>query len=303
MELHQLHYVRAIARTGSFTRAAEELLLAQPSLSVQVRKLEHELGIALFDRRGKHVVLTAAGEAFLEEIEPALFHLDQARRRAAAVRDLERGRVAIGVLPSVGATLLPSVLAAYRESYPGIDVALTEHNVSAEFERMVQNGQLDLAVIRAPWHRLGITGRVLIREPLVALLPPDHPLACAGAVRLSVLADEDFVGMHPGHGLRDLMDTTCLRTGGFRPRVTVESSQLAVLCGMVRAGIGVSILPRLAGIGDVAAVPLGGTAHRELAVVWRERGEFAPAAQAFLDLLTAAADGLSEPADDADPLP
>ncbi|MDI2030543.1 LysR family transcriptional regulator [Saccharopolyspora sp. TS4A08] len=106
MELHQLRYVLAVARAGSFSRAAEDLYLAQPSLSVQIRKLEKELGIALFDRLGRRVVLTAAGEEFVAHVQQALAHLDRARAGAAAVRSLQGGRVSIGVLPSVGAGLM-----------------------------------------------------------------------------------------------------------------------------------------------------------------------------------------------------
>lgn len=289
MELHQLRYVLAVVRAGSFTRAAEELFLAQPSLSVQVRKLEKELGVELFRRLGRRVELTAAGEAFLEHVEPALFHLEQARTQALAVRNVERGRVAIGVLPSVGAALLPGVLADYRCAHPNVEVRLTEHNVSAEFERMVQTGKLDLAVIRSPWGRPGVTGRILVREPMVAMLPADHRLAGRPGLDLDELAGDDFVGMHRGYGLRELMEAVCLRHG-FSPRVTVETSQLSVLCGMVRSGIGVAVVPRLAATGYHTAVPLRDPeAFRELGVVWRDAGQLAPAASAFLELLLTAA--------------
>ena len=291
MELHQLRYVQAVAQAGSFTRAAEELFLAQPSLSVQIRKLERELGVALFERLGRRVALTTAGEAFLEHVEPALFHLEQARAQAIAVRNLSRGRVAIGVLPSVGATLLPGVLAEYRATYPRIDVRLTEHNVSAEFERLVHAGVLDLAVIRAPWSRPGVIGRTLLREPMVAMLPPEHRFAGHETLDLACLGGDEFVGMHPGYGLRELMDSVCWHAG-FRPHVTVETSQLSVLCGMVGSGVGVSVLPRLATVGYPTVIPLvDPDAYRELAVVWRDSGELAPAPRAFLDLLVTAAGG------------
>lgn len=285
-----MRYVLAVARAGSFTRAAEELFLAQPSLSTQIRKLEKELGVELFRRLGRRVELTSAGEAFIEHIEPALFQIEQARAQAVAVKTLDRGRLAIGVLPSVGATLLPDVLAAYRAAHPGIEVELIEHNQSVAFERMVQTGKLDLAVIRMPWVRPGVTGRLLLRDPMVAMLPRTHRLATAPSIQLVQLADDDFVGMHRGYGLRDLMETVCLRSG-FSPAVTVETSQLSVLCGMVRSGVGVSVVPRLAATGYHPAVPLDDAdAYRELGVVWRAGGRLPPAAAAFLDRVVAAAE-------------
>ncbi|MEU3275399.1 LysR substrate-binding domain-containing protein [Saccharomonospora sp. NPDC006951] len=285
MELHQLRYVAAVADAGSFTRAAEVLYLAQPSLSVQIRKLEKELGVALFERLGRKVTLTTAGEAFLEHARPALFHLERAREEAVAVRDLQRGRLAIGALPSVGATLLPKVLADYRAAYPDVELRLIEHNVSAEFERMVQVGELDLAVVRAPWERPGITGRVLIREPMVAMLPPGHRLADRAELDLAELSGDDFVGMQQGSGLRSILETAC-RRHGFTPKVTVETEQLSVLCGMVRNGVGVSVVPRLVASGYEPTVRLNDPRDsRELGVVWRAGGQLAPAALALLDLL------------------
>lgn len=291
MELHQIRYVLAVAKAGSFTRAAEDLFLAQPSLSVQVRKLERELGVELFRRLGRRVEPTTAGEAFLEHIEPAMFHLEQARLGAAAVRNLQQGRVDVGVLPSVGAHVLPEVLARYRCAHPGVEVHLLEHNRSGELERMVQAGKLDLAVTRAPRSKPGVTGRLLLREPMVAMLPPGHRLSEASTLDLTELADDDFVGMHPGYGLRELMDSVCLRHG-FTPAVMVETSQLSVLCGMVRSGVGVCVVPRLAACGYDTAVPVDDPeARRELGVVWRESGRPSPAAHAFLRLLLSAVDG------------
>lgn len=289
MELHQLRYVLAVARAGSFSRAAEELFLSQPSLSVQVRKLEKELDVALFERLGRRVILTAAGEDFVDHVESALAHLDQAREKAAAVRGLQAGRVSLGVLPSVGAGLLPGVLATFRAKHPGVEVRLTEHNVSAEFERMVEAGKLDFAVIRNPWTRHGLAGRVLLKEPFAALLPPTHELADRTELTLATLASENFVAMRRDYGLRELMEQVCLRAG-FEPTVTVETTQLSVLHGMVASGLGVSVLPELAAAGHVPSVRLSDAGlTRELGVVWRARSRLSPSAAALLDILVEAA--------------
>ena len=285
MELHQLRYVVAVAKVGNFTRAAEELFLSQPSLSVQVRKLEHELGVQLFERLGRSVKLTHAGEVFLEHAERALFELAAARRHVADLRELREGRLALGALPSVGAHLLPGVLAAFRKEHPGVVTSLVELDVSAEVERLLYAGELDLAVIRLPRTRDGLTDQLLVREPLVAVVPPGSALADAPVLALRDLADQDFVAMRPRHGLRELMNGVCA-TAGVVPRVTVETGQLSVVLGMVAAGIGVSVLPRLAVGEGTCAVPLSDPcAYRELGVVWRARQPVSPPAAAFLDLL------------------
>lgn len=285
MELHQLRYVLAVARAGNFSRAAEELFLSQPSLSVQIRKLEKELDVALFERLGRKVILTAAGEVFVEHVELALAQLDQARERTAEVRGLRAGRVSLGVLPSVGAGLLPKVLSTFRAEHPDVEVRLTEHNVSADFERMVASGQLDIAVIRMPWARPGLGGQVLLKEPFAALLPPGHALADRDELALSALAAENFVAMRRDYGLRELMEQVCL-AAGFEPTVTVETTQLSVLHGMVASGLGVSVLPELAAAGYPDSVRLvDDEAARELGVVWRTRSMLSPPAAAFLDVL------------------
>ncbi|HET8682571.1 MAG TPA: LysR substrate-binding domain-containing protein [Micromonosporaceae bacterium] len=295
MELHQLRYVLAVAEAGSFTRAAEALYLAQPSLSVQIRKLERELGVSLFERLGREVTLTSAGEAFLEHARPALFHVRRAREEAVAVRKLERGRIAIGALPSVAATVLPRVLAAYRAAHPDIEVILAERNLSSEFEQMVQAGELDLAVVRVPWRRPSLAGQVLIREPMVAMLPPGHRLSGRQEIDLAELSGDDFVAMPPGSGLRTLLESACQRHG-FVPAVTVQTEQLPALCGMVRNGMGVSVVPRLVATGYPVTVALADPrACRELAVVWRSAGQLAPAALVLLDTMLTATRELGVP--------
>ncbi|WP_433574788.1 LysR family transcriptional regulator [Nocardia brasiliensis] len=288
MELHQLRYVVAVAKAGSFTRAAEQLLLAQPSLSVQIGKLEKELGTALFRRLGRGVEPTAAGEVFLAHAAAALAHLEEARREVGHVRKLSRGRVVVGALPSVGAVLLPNVLADYHGAHPDIEVRLSEHNVAIELERMVHNGELDLAVVRSPWSRAGVTGQMLIREPMVAMLPPAHRFTGRSVLDLAAIAGDDFVAMQAGTGLRELMETACLRRG-FRPRITVETGQLSVLRGMVQKGLGVAVVPRLAASGYPTTIRLDDPdAVRELGVVWRDDSVLAPAPKAFLELVLAA---------------
>jgi DNA-binding transcriptional LysR family regulator len=285
MELHQLRYFITVCREGSFTRAAERLYIAQPSLSEQIRKLETELGTRLFERLGRRVALTSAGEAFRPHAERALFEVEEARNRVGEVLQLRRGRVAVGVLPSVGARLLPGVLAEYRSAHPGVQVVLREENVSAHFEDMVHAGELDLAVIRLPLRRPDLDARSLIREPLVLLVPPSHPLPSVGSVDPATLRDEPFVAMKATYGLRDLLLQVC-RRAGFEPRIAVETAQLEIVRGLVEAGVGVTILPSLAAVGGARRVRLRDPgAVRELGVVWRRGWPLSPAAGAFLELL------------------
>ncbi|MEJ8281730.1 LysR family transcriptional regulator [Pseudonocardia spirodelae] len=284
MELHQLRYFVAVADEGSFTAAALRLYLSQPSLSVQIRKLEQDVGARLFERTSRQVVLTAAGSALLEHAQLALDQLDRGRQRVAEVSGLREGEVRVGVLPSIGARMLPEVLAEFRRAHPRVDVRIVEHDVSREFEQLVRSGELDLAITRMPVALSGLHTDVLVREPVLLLVPDGHRLAGLEEAALHELAGEEIVGMRAGYGLRDLADQL-LAEAGVRPRLVLETGQLAIVHGMVAAGMGVALLPRLAA-GDGLTVPVADRgAVRELGVVSRASAHVSPPVEAFRRLL------------------
>jgi LysR family hydrogen peroxide-inducible transcriptional activator len=284
VEVHQLRYFVTAARVGTITRAAESLYVSQPALSEQIRKLERELGTALFERLGRRLVLTAAGEALLPHAERALFEVEEGRMRVREVLGLRRGRVAVGVLPSVAGTLLPSALAGFRHGHPGVDLVLREEP-SAISERMVHAGELDLAVIRLPATRRDLEHRTLATEHMVALVAPDHRLAGRTTVKALELSDEDFVAVKAGNGMRELMVDVC-RPAGFEPRIAVETSQLSSVLAMVGAGMGITILSQMAAANTRHQLLIEDQwAKRELAVCYRPRQPLSPAALAFVDLL------------------
>lgn len=287
MDLQQFRYVIAVAEEGNFTRAAERLYLSQPALSVQVRKLEQELGTPLFVRLAREVALTPAGEVFLDHARRALFEVELTRRKVEEVCGLRAGRVEVGVLPSVAASVLPAVLTRFHRQYPGVEVRLVEENISTHFEHLVHLAQLDLAVIRLPCGRRDLRCRRIVREPLLAMLPPDHPLYDRAEVSLAELADEDFVTMQPRYGLHELLLTVCAQAG-YTPRISLATGQLSTVWGMVRAGVGVAVLPRMATGPDTSCTTRisDGFAVRELGVIWRADQPLSPGAAAFLRILT-----------------
>ena len=290
MELHQLRYFVAVADEGSFTAAALRLYLSQPSLSVQIRKLEQDVGARLFERTSRQVVLTAAGSALLEHAQLALDQLERGRQRVAEVSGVREGEVRVGVLPSIGARMLPEVLAEFRRVHPRVDVRIVEHDVSREFEQLVRSGELDLAITRMPLTLSGLRSDVLVREPVLLLVPAGHRLAGLQEAALHELAGEEIVGMRTGYGLRDLADQL-LAEAGVRPRLVLETGQLAIVHGMVAAGMGVALLPRLAA-GDGLTVPVADRcAVRELGVVSRASAHVSPPVEAFRRSLLSTARG------------
>src|SRR5207253_1308253 len=149
MQIHQLRYFCAVARTGSFTRAAQHEHLAQPSLSQQVRKLEDELGSRLFDRLGRSVRLTQLGEAFLPRAEAILRQLADAKTEIQEMAGTERGKLMIGSIPTIAPYFLPSCLASFARAFPQIQVNVVEE-VTSELLTRLQNGVIDLALVALP---------------------------------------------------------------------------------------------------------------------------------------------------------
>ncbi|MGH7919332.1 MAG: LysR family transcriptional regulator [Candidatus Dormibacteraceae bacterium] len=296
MQLHQLRYFLAAAREGTMTRAAETMFVSQPSLSEQIRKLEQELGGPLFQRLGRGLALTAVGVAFYEHAERALQELEGGRHDVEEVLGLRGGRVAVGVLPSVGAVLLPAVLAAFGRSYPGVDVSLVEENLSRTVEDLVGVGELDFAVVRRPLGRRDLAERLLIREPLLLLLPASHRLLEEEApVDPRKIDGEPFVAFKAGYGLRDLQVGVAQRAA-FEPSVVVETGQLDIARALVAAGVGVTILPRMAAGSGPSVRLRDAHAVRELVVVWRATSPFSVAARRFLELLQQEAERYRDPA-------
>jgi LysR family hydrogen peroxide-inducible transcriptional activator len=291
MELHQLRYFVTVVRDGTFTKAAERLYITQPSLSEQIRKLETELGSPLFQRLGRKLALTNAGESFLPHAEKVIFEVEQARARVQEVRGLRRGRLSIGVLPSVSARLLPKFLAEFRHKHPGIDVSLREENDSIEFEQMVHEGVLDLAIVRLPVRRRNdLDAEFLVREPLVMVAPPGHRLGDKRSVSLAELANESFVAMKPGHGLRECLQRYC-RQAGFDPRIVFEAGHMGSLIGLVLAGVGITVVPRMAAGTEGKRVRIRDAyAFRDLGVIWRQGQPLSPPARIFLDMVRRSAD-------------
>src|SRR3982074_3576499 len=178
VDLHQLRIFVAVARLGNFTRAAERLHLSQPSLSLHIRQLEQDLGVRLFDRSTRSVVLTQAGDDLLPTAERLL---DDFQSAVASVADLaarRRGRVAVAVLPSVAAELLPRAIALLRIRHPDITVAVRD-DVAEHIPARARNGEVDFGLGAIDSVDADVLGSPLISDELIAVLPPAHPLANA----------------------------------------------------------------------------------------------------------------------------
>jgi LysR family hydrogen peroxide-inducible transcriptional activator len=246
MELQQLRYFCAIADTGSFTRAARQTHVSQPSLSQQIRKLEDELGARLIDRLGRTIQLTELGRSFLPRARAVLRDLEAARSDVLEKKTCIGGPLSVGVIPTIAPYFLPPMLATFSRRFPEVRVTVAEEITPLLLERL-RAGTIDVAIaaLPLPARSHDFQAFPLRVEKLFAVLPKKHSLAKRRTVSLGELQDDPFVLLRDGHCFRETAFAACKRAR-LNPKIVFESGQFSSILSMVSAGLGVSIVPAMA---------------------------------------------------------
>jgi DNA-binding transcriptional LysR family regulator len=246
MKMRQLEYFLTIADEGGFNRAAKRLHVAQPSLSLQIKTLEYEVGAQLFERNKRHVFLTQAGKQFLQRARTILSLADTAKVEARCAEAGELGTLDIGYSASAMFThTLPTAIRSFRRQYPYVLLSLHDVPSLEQLHRLMER-TLDLGVLRKPDIKApdGIHISEWQRTPLVVAIQEEHPLARRSSLSLSQLKAEPFI-LYPreaGTGLYWQVTDLCAHAG-FRPRVACEVLESSTIIGMVAAGVGIAIVP------------------------------------------------------------
>lgn len=284
MELRQLRYVVAVATHRHFTRAAGAAHVAQPALSHQIKRLETELGVQLFERGRAGVSLTEAGEAFLVRARRALAEVDAAVAEIASLRGLHTGRVVLGAMQALGGLDLPRHIAAFHAAHPGVEISLREESTS-DMLALIVTGELDLAIAALDVPRPAqVAASSLLREPVLMVLPASHGLAGQRTVRMEQFRNEPFVFFKRGTGLRVITERAA-EAAGFRPHIAFETNNLDRMLALVTEKLGVALVPASsirAPARSIVAIPLRPPVQRAVGVVWRDGRRHPPAAEAFL---------------------
>ncbi|MGW1880962.1 LysR family transcriptional regulator [Streptomyces sp. NPDC001970] len=264
----RLAYFAGVARHEHVTRAAQELAVPQSTLSRAMVRLEQDLGVALFTRKGRTVSLTAAGRTFLTAVERALAEVERAAESVRADADPSGGKVAFGFLHTMGSETVPELIRAFRVNHPRVRFTLVQNYGEAMIERL-RAGELDLCLTSPIPDAPDLVARRLDEQRLRLVVPDDHRLATRKRVRLAEAADETFVTLEPGYGLRRITDALCAEAG-FVPRVAFEGEEAETLRGLVAAGLGVALLPPPAvpRPGVVELTVTAPRAVREVGVAW-----------------------------------
>ncbi|ADD44859.1 LysR family transcriptional regulator [Stackebrandtia nassauensis] len=246
MQLPQLKSFVTVCDTRHFTRAAELLHVAQPSLSQQIKALEHELGTPLFRRARGNITPTDAGAALLPVARRILADTELAYREVADTVDLRRGRVRLGAPPSLCASLVPDIFRVFHDRYPGVELTVDEGG-SQDLVRTLTDGELDLALIIT--HQTGRPAALRVAELLhenlvVASAPQLPPPGKRARITVADLRDQPLVMFRRGYDLRESTITAC-REAGFEPTFTVEGGEMDAVLGFVRAGLGLAVVPSM----------------------------------------------------------
>ncbi len=285
MDIRQLRFFVEIVKQGSFTKAAERLHVAQPSISVAIKALEDELGLALFNRRDRKATLTDEGAVFLEHARRVLANLEAAQLEMADLRGLAAGEVRVGVPPMISAYFLPDIICAFIDRYPHLRLSIFGEG-AWRIQKMISVGEIDMGVIAGRSIPADLEARHFLREEVVVCVPLGHRLAEQAAVSFVEFMAEPLVFYKEGYYLRELFEELFKENGGM-PRIVFETNLFSLVKSLVRRGLGISAFLRMvvAGDEDVVAIPFDPPFYLDLEIAWKKNAYLSKANQAFVEFL------------------
>jgi LysR family transcriptional regulator, transcription activator of glutamate synthase operon len=283
VELRQLRYAEAVARHRHFTRAAEELHIAQSALSHQVRRLEGELGVELFERTSRSVVPTEAGEAVAARARRILAEVDGVRGEVDELQGLVRGQISIGALLPAGEIDVPLMLARFSEAYPGIEVTMRE-GTAGEMAAYLVEDEVDVAFsMLADDPAEGVVAEYMSEEEIVAVFPPGR--APRGRVKAAYLSPSAIATPRQGSAIKTAVDRF-FSDAGEPLHVSIESGDPFLLRCLVSGGFGPAVLPRSLTRREGPPIEVRSfnpIIRLPVALLWREHRHASPVARAFID--------------------
>lgn len=287
MEWQQLEYFHTVAKVEHFTRAAELLSVSQSALSRSIAKLEEELGVKLFERRGRGVVLNRFGKEFYAKTSRGLQELARAKQDMLDLLDPERGTVSLAFLKSLGASFVPNLVSAFLNVYPRVHFQLFQ-NATAVMLELLAAGEIDFCLSIMTESPEPIEWLPLWTDELYAFVPVGHELEHRTQVSLQELAGSRLIALKPGYGTRMIMDRLYGQTG-LSPDILFEGEEPVTLIGFVRAKLGVTLLPDIKGIDleGVVRLPVNEPeCRRTIGLAWNTNSYLTPIAERFRQFIT-----------------
>lgn len=290
MELRQLEYFRAVAGELHFTRAAEKLRISQPSLSQQIRALEYEIGMPLFDRIGKKIALTEAGRILLSHSHNVFYELEQAKASIGELQGLGRGRLAIGTLLTLATFLLPSTLVSFHQQYPKIELSIQEMSYEQIRFGLLEN-RLDFGILFSDVSAPELESIPLLAIEFALAVPIDHQLASNHTVDFDMIKELPMILLPETYALRQAINQAS-HVNGVTIQPILEMTSLDPILSLVAKGMGVTILPQPYLVHlqskQVSILPISKPfIRKEVSVFYRRDKFMCKATQVFIDQLIA----------------
>lgn len=292
MDFRQLQYMLVVAEEKSFSKAAQKLYIAQPSLSQYIQKLEHQLGVQLFDRSTMPLRLTYAGELFAETAKKILDLNKQLSQQMEDIANLKKGRLTVGLSSFRTTYIMPKILPLFYEKFPGIEIVLVE-GTSSELETWVLKGTIDISIATLPVDEDLFSYKPIYTEEILVAVPPKHPrFKNCSLTKLSLieLKDEPFILLKQNQKLHITAEELCKRAG-FKPKVVLESESIEAAHALTAAGIGITFVPDvLTRFNRIVTPPLYFSidelkSTRQVVAAYRKERYISKAAEEFINIM------------------
>lgn len=282
MDWHQLKYFQTLADICNVSKAAEELTLSQPALSRTISRLEEEIGVPLFERKSRGVVLNRYGEVFLKHVNRALWEIDEAKKKIDHMVDPFHGTLSLAFVQPLGSSFIPELISKFQEEAPGIQFHLTQ-DTSNEILNELESAKVDVAFCTLQEHLKYLSSFHIMTLELFLIVDKDHRLANVEQVDLCEVADDSFVLYKPETALRDVVERLC-NDAGFQPKSSFEAFDERTVAGLVGAKFGVALIPIFPGL-DLKKVSIIRVRNPQCSLsihmIWRTQGYLSPALTRF----------------------
>ncbi len=287
MDLKQLRYFKTVVEAGGFSAASRLLHVAQPSLSIAVRKLEQELELTLLHRGERTITPTVEGEVLLDHARKLLELAEAAELEMRELRGLAKGEVRIGIPSMLGSYFFPPILMGFKHRYPELRLSVFEQG-TRRLQQMIREGELDLGVVVADSPPEDLETRLLTREEMVACVPADHPFAERQSISIEDFFSQELVVFKPGYFLREFVDRFSEQEQQG-PRIAFETNLIPLTKAIVRQGFGITTFLRMVlenePVDGLVAVSFDEPVFLDLSLAWKRGGYLSRADRAFVDYI------------------
>ena len=285
MDLKQLLYFSTVIEQGGFTAAARQLHIAQPAISIAIRKLEAQLDLTLLHRGDRRITPTTEGEVLLKHARKLLDLSADAEMEMSELRGLTKGEVRVGIPSMLGSYFFPPILMGFKHRHPDLRLTVYEQG-TRRLQQMIHDGDLDLGVVVADSPPEDLETRLLTREEMVACVPSDHPYAKRSSIGRDEFFSQELVVFKPGYFLREFIDRF-KQTAGKEPKIAFETNLIPLTKAIVRQGFGITTFLRMVLENEPAdglvAVPFEQPVFLDLSLAWKRKGYLSQADRAFVD--------------------